>query len=206
MRAKLMLWGVAATLALGSTAALANVVVVKSHRSVGQGYPPGKTLPEIGQDPAEGGDVVTVIGPASAQTFRGPGNFDAKQVQLASAAGQRGRFGALRASEVAHNPSIWDVDVSQSGKVCVAEVGKLAAVASGQRSRSDRQHPRRGRQDRGSELGCGQGAGRLADGAADRRTTRLTRSSGPIRARRATSTSSPFRSRRRPMWSALPRC
>jgi hypothetical protein len=66
-----------------------------------------------------GGDVITVIGPSSAQTLRGPGNFDAKQVALASAAGQRGRFGALRAIEVAHNPSVWDIDVTAGGKVCV---------------------------------------------------------------------------------------
>ncbi|NUQ17225.1 MAG: hypothetical protein HOP95_02040 [Sphingomonas sp.] len=46
-------------------------------------------------------------------------------MSLASAAGQRGRFGALRAAEVAHNPSVWDVDVSQGGKVCVADPAKL---------------------------------------------------------------------------------
>ena len=63
--------------------------------------------------------------PGSAKTLRGPGNFDATQMSLASAAGQRGRFGALRTGEVAHNPSIWDVDVTQSGKVCVANAAKL---------------------------------------------------------------------------------
>ena len=47
------------------------------------------------------------------------------QISLASAAGQRGRFGALRAAEVAHNPSIWDIDVTQSGKVCVTKASKL---------------------------------------------------------------------------------
>jgi hypothetical protein len=46
-------------------------------------------------------------------------------VSLASAAAQRGRFSALRATEVAHNPSIWDIDVTQSGKVCVADASKL---------------------------------------------------------------------------------
>jgi hypothetical protein len=66
-----------------------------------------------------------VIGPASAQTLRGPGNFDAKQVTLASAAGQRGRFGALRAVEVAHNPSIWDINASEGGKICVTDASKL---------------------------------------------------------------------------------
>src|SRR3954467_5839139 len=114
-----MLWGAAVAIAFGATAAIANVVVVKSLGPSAKVYPPGKTLPETAKINLQGGDVVTVLGPASAQTLRGPGNFDAKQVALASAAGQRGRFGALRAAEVAHNPSVWDIDASQGGKICV---------------------------------------------------------------------------------------
>ncbi len=125
MRAKPMLWGAAAALALGSTVAVANVVVVKSLGPSAKAYPPGKTLPESATIKLQGGDIVTVLGPASAQTLRGPGNFDAKQVTLASASAKRGRFGALRASEVAHNPSIWDIDVSQGGKICVTDASKL---------------------------------------------------------------------------------
>ena len=122
---KPMLWGTAVAIALGSTASVANVVVVKSLGPSSKAYPPGKTLPESAKISLLGGDVVTVLGPASAQTLRGPGNFDAKQVALASAAGQRGRFGALRAAEVAHNPSIWDIDASQGGKICVTDASKL---------------------------------------------------------------------------------
>ena len=122
---RLMLWGAAVAILCGSTAGVANVVVVKSLGPSAKVYPPGKTLPETAKISLQGGDVITVIGPASAQTLRGPGNFDAKQVTLASAAGQRGRFGALRASEVAHNPSIWDIDASAGGKVCVSEASPL---------------------------------------------------------------------------------
>jgi hypothetical protein len=125
MRGKPMLWGAAIAVALISIPAAANVVVVKSLGPSAKAYPPGKTLPETAKINLQGGDVVTVLGPASAQTLRGPGNFDAKQVALASAAGQRGRFGALRAAEVAHNPSIWDVDVSQGGKICVSDASKV---------------------------------------------------------------------------------
>src|SRR5580765_7900802 len=125
MMRKLMLWGAAVAIAIGSTASLASVVVVRSLGPSSKSYPPGKTLPEDAKITLQGGDVLTVLGPSSAQTLRGPGNFDAKQVALASAAGQRGRFGALRAAEVAHNPSIWDLDVSAGGKVCVAEASKL---------------------------------------------------------------------------------
>ncbi|MGE5564224.1 MAG: hypothetical protein ACM3ZV_13100 [Bacillota bacterium] len=127
MGRKAMLWGAAMAFALGSTAALANVVVVKSLGPSAKAYPPGKTLPPSAKITLQGGDVVTVLGPSAAQTLRGPGNFDAGQVSLASAAGQRGRFGALRAAEVAHNPSVWDIDVSQSGKVCVSNASAVQA-------------------------------------------------------------------------------
>jgi hypothetical protein len=116
---KLMLWGAAVAIAMGATAGVANVVVVKSLGPSSKAYPPGKTLPETAKINLQGGDVVTVIGPSSAQTLRGPGNFDAKQVALSAAASQRGRFGALRAAEVAQNPGIWDIDASAGGKVCV---------------------------------------------------------------------------------------
>src|SRR4029079_14093756 len=125
MRSKLMLWGAAAAIALTSTAGVASVVVVKSLGPSSKAYPPGRTLSESAKISLQGGDVLTVLGPASAQTLRGPGSFDAKQVALASAAGQRGRFGALRAAEVAHNPSVWDIDASQGGKVCVSDASKL---------------------------------------------------------------------------------
>jgi hypothetical protein len=125
MMRKAMLWGTAVALAFMPTAGVANVVVVKSLGPSAKAYPPGKSLSESAKISLQGGDVVTVLGPASAQTLRGPGSFDAKQVALASAAGQRGRFGALRAGEVAHNPSIWDIDASASGKVCVTNASKL---------------------------------------------------------------------------------
>lgn len=124
MRAKLWLMGAAAAVALSSTAAVASVVVVKSLGPSSKAYPPGKTLPESASISLKGGDVVTVLGPGSAQTLRGPGNFPAKQVASA-ATGKRGRFGALRTAEVVRNPSIWDLDVTQSGTMCVAARNKL---------------------------------------------------------------------------------
>jgi hypothetical protein len=125
MRAKLMLWGAAAAVALSSTAAVASVVVVRSLGPSAKAYPPGKTLPESASISLKGGDVVTLIGPSSAQTLRGPGNFAAKQVASAAMSGKRGRFGALRPAEVARNPSIWDLDITQSGTMCVADRNKL---------------------------------------------------------------------------------
>lgn len=125
MRGKLVLVGAAMAAMLGSSAALASVVVVKSLGPSSKAYPPGKTLPESAKITLQGGDVVTVLGPASAQTLRGPGNFAAGQMSLASAESKRGRFGALRAAEVATNPSIWDIDVTQSGKMCITNASKV---------------------------------------------------------------------------------
>jgi len=82
MRSKLVLWSAATAVALTSTAAVASVVVVKSLGPSARAYPPGKTLPESAKITLQGGDVLTVLGPGSAKTLRGPGNFDAKQVTL----------------------------------------------------------------------------------------------------------------------------
>jgi hypothetical protein len=125
MRGKLWLAGAAIAALMSSSAAVASVVVVKSLGPSSKAYPPGKTLPESAKISLQGGDVVTVLGPAAAQTLRGPGNFAAGQMTLASAESKRGRFGALRASEIAKNPSIWDIDVTQSGKICVSNASKL---------------------------------------------------------------------------------
>jgi hypothetical protein len=122
---KLMLWGTAVAMAMISTAGAASVVVVKSLGPSSKSYPPGRTLPESATISLQGGDVLTVIGPSSAKVLRGPGNFEAKQVALASAAGQRGRFGALRAAEVAKNPSIWDINANGGGKVCISNASKV---------------------------------------------------------------------------------
>jgi len=125
MRLKPLAWTAAVAITLGSTAAVANVVVVKSLGPSARAYPPGKTLPPAAKITLQGGDVVTILGPGTAQTFRGPGSFDTTQIGLDTAASQRGRFGALRTGHVEHSPSVWDIDVTQSGKVCVADAKKL---------------------------------------------------------------------------------
>lgn len=125
MRLKTLSWTAAAILGLASTGALASVVVVKSRGPSAKSYPPGKTLASAAKLTLQGGDVVTILGPGSARTFRGPGTFDTTQVALDAASVQRGRFGAMRTGNVAHSPTIWDIDVTQSGKVCVADAKKL---------------------------------------------------------------------------------
>lgn len=125
MRGKLLVSGAVVAALMGSSTAVASVVVVKSLGPSAKAYPPGKTLPESAKITLQGGDVVTVLGPAAAQTLRGPGNFAAGQMTLASAESKRGRFGALRAADIVKNPSIWDIDVTQSGKMCVTNASKI---------------------------------------------------------------------------------
>jgi hypothetical protein len=125
---KLALVGAAVLVAVPGIASAA-VVIVRSAGAAAKAYPPGKALPEGSSIKLGDGDMVTVLGPNSAKVLRGPGVFPVAQAgreTLAMAAGRRARFGALRTNEVAKNPSIWDLDVTQSGKMCVTETSKLS--------------------------------------------------------------------------------
>lgn len=124
---KLALIGAVALIAAPGIASAA-VVIVRSAGAAAKAYPPGKALPEGASIKLGSGDMVTVLGPNSAKVLRGPGVFPVAQTgrdTLAMAAGRRARFGALRTGDIAKNPSVWDLDVTQSGKMCVAEPAKL---------------------------------------------------------------------------------
>jgi hypothetical protein len=126
---KVAMLGLAAGMAVVPvTAAIAaKVVVVRSIGPSAKTYPPGKALSDSTSIKLEGGDIVTLIGPSSSKTLRGPGTFTAAtpNAQMAMASGRRGRFGALRTGEVAKNPSLWDLDATQNGKMCIADASKL---------------------------------------------------------------------------------
>lgn len=111
------------------TAAMAaKVVVVRSVGPSARAYPPGTAMLDSSSIKLGNGDAVTLLGPNASRTLRGPGTFTASTVDrssLAMAAGRRSRFGAMRAGDIAINPSLWNVDVTQSGKMCVAEPAKL---------------------------------------------------------------------------------
>lgn len=108
--------------------AAANVLVVRSSGPSAKSYPPGHNFPDNAQVTLRPGDVLIVLGGQATRTLRGPGTFPvsagATKVALASAQ-RRGRFSAMRAGEVPPVPSVWHLDVSQSGKVCIADTGKL---------------------------------------------------------------------------------
>lgn len=109
-----------------ATPAVAGHLVVRSTGPSAKSYPPGKQLPDSAKINLRPGDSITLLGPNSTRTLRGPGNFSAGGSEnLALAANRRARFGALRSGELALNPSPWNVDVSHSGKVCVAQPTQL---------------------------------------------------------------------------------
>ena len=125
---KLAWMALAGGFAVAPVAVLAKVVVVRSVGPSAKAYPPGKALTDTSSIKLNSGDSVTLLGPSTSRTLRGPGTFTAGTVDrssLASAAGRRSRFGAMRSGEITSAPSLWDVDVTQSGKVCIAEPSKL---------------------------------------------------------------------------------
>jgi hypothetical protein len=111
---------------LGAEAVFAKALVVRSVGPSAKAYPPGKALPDTAKLALQPGDSVTLVGGNSARTLRGPGTFPASSggaQELAMAASKRGRFGAMRSGDLALNPSPWNLDVTQSGTICVAGKG-----------------------------------------------------------------------------------
>jgi hypothetical protein len=110
----------ASSITLVSTADAA--LVVRSAGPSAPAYPPGRSLGESAPIALKPGDILTILVSNATRVLRGPGTF--KVGALAANAGAafnaRGRFGAMRAGEIPASPSLWHVDVSQSGTVCVA--------------------------------------------------------------------------------------
>ena len=112
---------------VASSASLATVLVVRAAGPSAKVYPPGKALPESAKIQLQPGDSVMLLNSNGARTLRGPGTFSvaASGEGLAEAANRRARFSAMRSSEVPLNPSPWNLDITQSGKLCVANPGSL---------------------------------------------------------------------------------
>jgi len=110
----------AALLSTAGTAA-ANVLVV---RSTNPSYRAGQSLPDNARITLRAGEQVMVLANGGTRTFRGPGTF-APNSQVAAATvnngGRIARVGAVRnAGIVPSGPTIWHVDVTQSGTFCLA--------------------------------------------------------------------------------------
>jgi len=118
---------VAALLATAAASAAANVLVVRSAGPSAKAYPAGRSIPDNARITLQAGDSVTVLGPGGTRSFRGPGNFSpnastsAGATTLASNDGRRARIGAVRSAGIVPHPTtIWDVDVTQGGTICLA--------------------------------------------------------------------------------------
>jgi hypothetical protein len=116
---------IAALLAATAMPAAAAVLVVRSSGPSAAAYPAGRSLPDNARLTLRAGDAVIVLGPGGTRAFRGPGVYSPSAAAQAGgptlANGQRARIGAVRdAGIVPHSPTIWHVDVSQSGNFCLS--------------------------------------------------------------------------------------
>lgn len=123
---------VTALLAAAAMPAAANVLVVRSAGPSAAAYPPGRSLPDNARLALRAGDTVIVLGAGGTRSFRGPGTFSPSAAVrgsgpvLAAADGRRARIGAVRgAGIVPHSPTIWNVDVTQSGSFCLASASHV---------------------------------------------------------------------------------
>jgi len=124
---QLLKFATAAAALVASTASLATVLVVRAAGPSAKVYPPGKALPESAKIKLQPGDSVMLLNSNGARTLRGPGTFAVASSGegLAASANRRARFSAMRGNDVPLNPSPWNLDITQSGKLCVAAPSKL---------------------------------------------------------------------------------
>ena len=110
-----------------SSASVATVLVVRASGPSAKIYPPGKALPDSAKVKLQPGDSVMLLNTSGAKMLRGPGTFavTASGSAGSATANRRARMSSMRSSEVPLNPSPWNVDITQSGKVCVANPTKL---------------------------------------------------------------------------------
>jgi hypothetical protein len=124
----------AALLVTGAAApAAADVLVVRASGPSAATYSPGRSLPDNARIALRNGDTLVVLDARGTRTFRGPGNFSPNQAVQAgtrtttTASGRRARVGAVRnAGLVPASPTtIWHVDASQGGNMCVADTSEV---------------------------------------------------------------------------------
>ena len=124
---------IAAALLATASAAMADILVVRSSGPSAKSYPPGRRLPESARLVLRAGDQLIVLDGRGTRMIRGPGSFTAgasavgRVASAAPAADRRARIGAVRGLETGElrPPSIWHVDVARSANVCVADPARV---------------------------------------------------------------------------------
>ena len=119
----------------GASAAMADILVVRSAGPSAKNYPLGRRLPDNARIVLQANDQLTLLDGRGTRELRGPGTFNAASAssapaQLASNAatsGRRARIGAVRgpATGPLRPGTIWDVDVSKSTNICVVPQNRL---------------------------------------------------------------------------------
>jgi hypothetical protein len=121
-------------LSAATTAAAADVLVVRSAGPSAKMFPPGKALSEKAPITLKANDTLVVLDGRGTRTIRGPGTFAPGSAQartqtaaVASAPTplRRARIGAVRGTgttQAAARPAtLWHVDVSRSSNICLAD-------------------------------------------------------------------------------------
>jgi len=122
---RLMKIATAAVALAVSSASVATVLVVRAAGPSSKVYPPGKALPESSKIQLQPGDTVMLLNTNGARTLRGPGTFAVAGGDINAASNRRARFSTMRSSDIPLNPSPWNLDITQSGKLCVANPTNL---------------------------------------------------------------------------------
>jgi len=122
----------AACLLASASAALADILVVRSTGPSAKSFPPGKRIAEGSRVVLKANDSIDLLDGRGTRTLRGPGTFVAGAASGRTASNvpvtqRRARIGAVRSvgGGELRPPSIWHVDVSKSSTYCVAEPKKL---------------------------------------------------------------------------------
>lgn len=136
MKRRMAAWALGAAALALPVAGHAGVVVKSTGPSARQ-YPVGTKLDDNAAITLKAGDVVTVLNADGTRVIKGAGTFrvgDRPQVasdRFASLtrrrAATRVRLGAVRGDtdETATNPSLWYVDVSRSGTICLYDLATV---------------------------------------------------------------------------------
>ena len=180
--------------------AMATVLVVKSSGPSSGTYKPGRALPDNAKVALQPADVLVVLAAESKRTFHGPGTFnlaDAGAGSQAPTAVHRGRFSALRsAGIVPRSPTLWHVDVSQSGKFCLTDKSNVMLWRPEATDAVTLTVSGAGGSPQKIDVAGGTADAGVAERPAGERPARTIRSAGTASKRRPTSPSRRFRTRR----------